>query len=80
MNLESANKLKFPALATKRFEQMDAYLPKSNDPEILVLKGHLLVEEILESLIKSRCQEPGLLEKVEIGFFLKCKNKGTRHN
>lgn len=57
----------------ERFKRFDAHLPSSDDPTLVVLKGHLLAEEILENLIKSKCRFPEALEGVEIGFFLKAK-------
>jgi len=56
-----------------RFERFNEHLPKSDDYELIVLKGHLLVEEILENIIKSQCQAPDVLDSVEIGFFLKSR-------
>lgn len=62
-----------PPGAQERFKRFDAHLPSSDDPALVVLKGHLLAEEILENLIKSQCRFPEALDGVEIGFFLKTK-------
>lgn len=62
-----------PMEAQARFKRFDAHLPSSDDPTLIVLKGHLLAEEILENLIKAKCKHPEALDHVEIGFFLKAK-------
>ncbi|MFJ4116998.1 hypothetical protein ACIPV9_11370 [Pseudomonas psychrophila] len=64
---------KLPPKARERFERFDSHLPSLDDPTLVVLKGHLLAEEILENLIKSKCQLPEVLDDIEIGFFLKIK-------
>lgn len=62
-----------PLEAQARFKRFDAHLPLSDDPTLIVLKGHLLAEEILENLIRAKCKHPEALDRVEIGFFLKTK-------
>ena len=62
-----------PPEVQERFKRFDAHLPSSDDPTLVVLKGHLLAEEILENLIKSKCRFPEALDGIEIGFFLKAK-------
>lgn len=57
----------------ERFNRFDSHLPSSDDPTLVILKGHLLAEEILDNLIKSKCRFPEALNGVEIGFFLKAK-------
>ncbi|MBF7728750.1 hypothetical protein [Pseudomonas sp. N040] len=63
----------FPPEVRERFDRFDAHLPAIDDPILVVLKGHLLAEEILENLIKAKCRKPETLDNVEIGFFLKAK-------
>src|SRR3990167_866653 len=63
----------FPPEVRERFSRFDAHLPSESDPILVVLKGHLLAEEILENLIKAKCRKPEALENIEIGFFLKVK-------
>lgn len=56
-----------------REERFKEHLPETDDFALLTLKGHLLVEEILDVLIKSYCSEPQHLDNVEIRFFVKAK-------
>lgn len=49
------------------------HLPQTEDLSLITLKGHLLVEEILEDLIRHRCSHPEALENVDIAFFLKAR-------
>ncbi len=65
--------VEFPPEVRERFSRFDAHLPSESDPILVVLKGHLLAEEILENIIKSKCRKPEVLNNVEIGFFLKVK-------
>lgn len=62
-----------PLEAQARLKRFDTHLPLSDDPTLIVLKGHLLAEEILENLIRAKCKHPEALDRVEIGFFLKTK-------
>ncbi|MDD5427724.1 MAG: hypothetical protein PHI58_00610 [Candidatus Omnitrophica bacterium] len=66
-------KSQLPPSAEARFKIFDTYLPETCDPATLVLKGHLLIEEILETLIRSRCQSPSALDTFEMGFFIKSR-------
>lgn len=72
---KSGNKTfrELPPGAQERFKRFDTHLPSSDDPTLVFLKGHLLAEEILENLIKSRCRFPEALDGIEIVFFLKAK-------
>lgn len=56
-----------------RFQRIEEHFPKIADPVLIILKGHLLAEEILDNLLRFYCKEPEALGNVEIGFFLKCK-------
>ncbi|EJK99924.1 hypothetical protein [Pseudomonas chlororaphis] len=62
-----------PEEVKERFKRFDAHLPSLDDPTLIVLKGHLLAEEILENLIRAKCRLPEALDGIEIGFFLKTK-------
>jgi hypothetical protein len=62
-----------PPEVKERFKRFDAHLPSLDDPTLIVLKGHLLAEEILENLIRARCCLPEALDGIEIGFFLKAR-------
>jgi hypothetical protein len=49
------------------------HLPDTTDLTLITLKGHLLVEELLDAIIASHCKDQSVLEGVEIGFFVKVK-------
>lgn len=57
----------------KRQGRIFAHLPKTNDLTLLALKGHLLVEEVLEEIIHAYCLQPSHLEGVDIRFQVKAK-------
>lgn len=54
-----------------RFKRLQKHLPKQSDSIVVILKGHLLCEEILDSLIKKHCKDQEAIDSVEITFFLK---------
>jgi len=43
-------------------------LPRGNDPTLVILKGHLLIEEQLSRLIASHCCKPTRLEGARLSF------------
>jgi|GEM_PF-2541295 len=45
----------------------------TRDVDLLILKGHLLVERFLTSLIESYCFKPEFLEDAKLSFFNKVK-------
>ena len=49
------------------------YMPRSQDLTLITLKGHLLVEELLDDIIESHCNNKSILKSIEIGFFVKLK-------
>ncbi|HEY9756051.1 MAG TPA: hypothetical protein V6C97_12870 [Oculatellaceae cyanobacterium] len=48
-------------------------LPKSQDLTLVVLKGHLLVEEMLEKLIEENFREPNHFKDARFTFLQKCR-------
>lgn len=56
-----------------RYLRLEEHLPESDDPTLITLKGHLLVEEILEEIILHYCRAPEVLSDVEIAYFLKLR-------
>lgn len=66
-------KFSVDTIGQAREERFKEHLPETDDLSLLTLKGHLLVEEILDVLIKSHCQEPQHLDNVEIRFVVKAK-------
>lgn len=59
--------------ANARIERHKAHLPEGKDLTLLVLKGHLLVEEGLEELISVSCPEPEHILKSTAGFAMKAR-------
>ena len=43
-------------------------LPKTDDLTLITLKGHLIVEEALNTLVKSHCNYPGYIIKARLSF------------
>ncbi|MDQ8023114.1 MAG: hypothetical protein REI94_14855 [Moraxellaceae bacterium] len=44
------------------------YLPKTDDPTLVILKGHLIIEELLHSLATGHCPNPESLTKARLTF------------
>ena len=59
----------------ERIERHKAHLPDGKDLTLLVLKGHLLVEEGLDDLIAAGCPQPQhiLDRKPKVGFAMKAR-------
>lgn len=49
------------------------HLPEEGDLTLITLKGHLLVEEMLDTIVASKCKDKSILVGVEIGFYVKLK-------
>ncbi|MCR9248573.1 MAG: hypothetical protein NXI31_26400 [bacterium] len=49
-------------------KRIKAQLPRSRDPVLVVLKGHLLVEEQLDRLIAASCRRPEDLDQARLTF------------
>ena len=62
-----------PQLDLKRIERVLQHLPRSDDVTIIALKGHLLIEELLDEIIWAHCKSPESLRDVEIRFPAKVK-------
>jgi hypothetical protein len=62
-----------PQLDLKHIERVAQHLPSSDDMTLLALKGHLLVEELLDEIIWAHCKTPEVLQDVEIRFPAKIK-------
>lgn len=67
------------AIGQAREERYRKHLPETDDVVLLTLKGHLLVEEILDVLIKSSCVEPQHFNDTEVRFFVKAKLARALH-
>ena len=55
------------------FQRVAKHLPSDNDLTLITLKGHLLVEEILDSIIAKHCKDESALEGVDFRFQLKAR-------
>ena len=62
-----------PKLDFSHLGRIAQHLPDTTDLTLITLKGHLLVEELLDAIIASHCKDESVLHGVEIGFFVKVK-------
>lgn len=62
-----------PRIDLSSLGRIAQHLPDSDDLTLITLKGHLLVEELLDTIIKSHCEDKSVLDSVEISFFVKLK-------
>ena len=60
-------------LDLKHLDRVFEHLPRGDDLTLLALKGHLLIEELLDDIIGAHCQSPESLQDVEIRFPAKVK-------
>ena len=60
-------------LAKKHEEDFGVFKNTTKDVDLLVLKGHLLVEKFLTSLIESYCWRPQFFDDAKLSFFSKAK-------
>jgi hypothetical protein len=60
-------------LDMKHMERVLQHLPQSGDMTLIALKGHLLIEEMLDEIIWAHCKSPDALQDVEIRFPAKVK-------
>jgi hypothetical protein len=56
-----------------RKERFVAHLPGTPDLALITLKGHLLIEEILDDIIALHCRQPAVLADANIKFFVKSR-------
>jgi hypothetical protein len=61
------------SIVSARKERFLAHFPDTDDLALITLKGHLLVEEILDDIIAHHCKKPSVLSGVRIGFQLKAQ-------
>lgn len=55
----------------KRGERFLQFLPDTDDLTLVVLKGHLLIEEQLNDILAKKSASPDYLENVRLGFYQK---------
>ena len=70
MSIEDFN---LKGITDNREGRIKTHLPKTNDLTILTLKGHLLVEEVLDEIIHAYCLQPSHLDGVDIRFQVKAR-------
>jgi hypothetical protein len=56
-----------------RVAQYQEHFSELKDRTLLVLKGHLVIEEILERMIRESCPNSDALDDVDMSFFLKAR-------
>ncbi len=60
-------------IAQEHKKEFETFTNTTRDVDLLILKGHLLVERFLTSLIESYCFKPEFLEDAKLSFFNKVK-------
>ena len=53
------------------FEKLKSHLPVVKDPTVVILRGHLLIEELLEALIDASLSDPAAIRDARLTFFQK---------
>ncbi len=59
------------ATHSDRVKYFMKYLPQTDDVIVIVLKGHLIVEEILNEILKSHCQNYASIYEANLSFYQK---------
>jgi hypothetical protein len=57
----------------KYFEKLKAHLPMAKDPTTVILRGHLLVEELLDEIISVNLKEPTAVKDARLTFYQKMR-------
>lgn len=57
----------------ERFDRFKRLMPPSDDMTLVTLKGHLLAEEMLDEIIRTRCRDHSALKGVDLSFFVKTR-------
>ena len=59
------------------FEELKAHLPMVKDPTVIILRGHLLIENLLDQLIAANLTNANAIQNARLTFFQKlCLAKG----
>jgi hypothetical protein len=59
------------------FEELKAHLPMVKDPTVIILRGHLLIEDLLDRLIAANLKNAHFIQDARLTFFQKlCLAKG----
>ena len=57
----------------KYYKYISTHLPRVKDPTLIILRGHLLVEELLNEVLKSWLKDPSVLPDTRLTFHQKLK-------
>lgn len=55
-------------VSDEQWERYRQLLPKSDDVSLVVLKGHLIIEEMLYSIVEEHCANPSPLADARLSF------------
>jgi len=55
------------------FEKLKLHLPITKDPTVVILRGHLLIEELLDNIISLHLKKPSALKDARLTFFQKMR-------
>lgn len=55
------------------FEKLKLHLPITKDPTVVILRGHLLIEELLDNIISLYLKKPSALKDARLTFFQKMR-------
>jgi hypothetical protein len=55
----------------KYFEELKAHLPMVKDPTVIILRGHLLIEDLLDRLISANLRNTHAIQNARLTFFQK---------
>ena len=53
------------------FQKLKAHLPLVKDPTVVILRGHLLMEELLDAIIHASLKNPVAIRDARLTFFQK---------
>jgi hypothetical protein len=57
----------------KYFEKLKIHLPIAKDPTVVILRGHLLIEELLNDIISFHLKDPSAIKDARLTFFQKMR-------
>jgi hypothetical protein len=66
MNMQDPNRFEKAAEAKLRVIK---HLPKDGDLSLIILKGHLLIEELLFALVSSAARDPSAIASARLGYY-----------
>jgi len=64
-------------ISEKYFQKLKSHLPLCKDPTVIILRGHLLVEELLDKLIAMGLKDTSAIKDARLTFYQKlCITQG----